>query len=261
MIHPTAIVDPTAEIGGGVQIGPYAIVEASVILGAGCRLAAHAQVLARSVLGEGCEIGHGAIIGGDPQSLGFDGRLHSNVILGKGNRIREHVTIHRSMFEGKSTVLGDENFLMAVSHVGHDVQLGNHNVLANNVLLAGHVMVGSGCFFGGASVFIRVGDYAMIQGKAGFSMDVPPFLIGADNNTVVGINQVGLKRAGFSVAARIEIKRAFDLIYRSGQNLHQALAAAEQEVWAGAAAQFIDFIKAHGKKGVCPLRRQAASVA
>jgi UDP-N-acetylglucosamine acyltransferase len=261
-IHPTAIVHPTATIASGVVIGPYAIVEADVSIGPGSSLAAHAQVLARSVLGSNCEIGHGAIIGGDPQSLAFDPRLPSNVIMGDGNRVREHVTIHRSMFEGKSTTIGHQNYFMAVSHVGHDVEMGDHNVIANNVLFGGHVQVGNHGFFGGASLFhqfIRVGDNVMIQGKAGFSMDVPPFMIGADNNTVAGINSIGLKRAGFTTAERLEIKRAFDFIYRSGRNFSQALAAALAETWSGPAARFISFIKAHGKKGVCPLRQRSSN--
>jgi UDP-N-acetylglucosamine acyltransferase len=257
-IHPTALVHPSAVIAPDVCIGPFAIVEEHVVLGAGTSLAAHSQVLARTVLGANCSIGHGAIIGGDPQSLTFDTRLASNVVMGDGNRVREHVTIHRSMFEGKSTIIGHQNFFMAVSHVGHDVEMGDHNVIANNVLFAGHVLVGSHGFFGGGSMFhqfIRVGDNVMIQGKAGFSMDVPPFMIGADTNTVAGINSIGLKRAGFTTAERLEIKRAFDLIYRSGRNFSQALAAAQAEIWTGPAERFISFIAAHGKKGVCPLRQ------
>ncbi len=261
-IHPTALVHPSAQLGADVRIGPYAIICADVRIGARCRIEGHAQLLPRTVLGEECSIGHGAIIGGDPQSLTFDPRVPSSVVLGKGNRIREMVTIHRSTYEGKSTTLGDHNFLMAISHVGHDVAMGNHNVLANNVLLAGHVTLGSHSFLGGASVFhqfIRVGDYVMIQGKAGFSMDVPPYLIGVDNNLVASLNVVGLKRAGVSAAERLELKRAFNLIYRSGKNLCQALEAAQEQAWSGPAAQFVSFIAAHGKKGVCPLRHRTGA--
>ena len=261
-IHPTAIIDPSAQLASDVVIGPYAIIGVNVTMGAGCRLEAHSQLLTGTVLGENCSIGHGAVIGGDPQSLAFDVRLTSNVVMGAGNRVREHVTIHRSMYEGKSTIIGDNNFFMAVSHVGHDVQMGNNNVIANNVLFAGHVLVGNNGFFGGASVFhqfIRVGDNVMIQGKAGFSMDVPPFVIGADNNTVAGLNSVGLKRAGFTPAERLEIKRAFDLIYRSGRNFSQALAAAQAETWTGPAERFISFVANHGKKGVAPLRARSGS--
>jgi UDP-N-acetylglucosamine acyltransferase len=256
-LHPTAIIHPSAELAEDVCVGPYAIIEAGVVIGAGGNVAAHAQLLARTVLGDACVIGHGAIIGGDPQSLAFDVRLPSNVVLGKRNVVREHVTIHRSMYEEKSTMIGDDNFFMAASHVGHDGQMGNRNVIANNVLFAGHVEVGNHCFFGGASVFhqfIRVGDYAMIQGKSGFSMDVPPFVIGTENNLVAGMNIVGMKRAGFTLAQRQELKRAFDLIYRSGRNLSQALAATQELTWTGPAAQFVAFIAGYGKKGIAPLR-------
>jgi UDP-N-acetylglucosamine acyltransferase len=264
ILHPTALVHPTAYLAEDVVVGAYAIVEAEVQIAAGTQLSAHSQVLARTVLGERCLIGHGAIIGGDPQSVAFDTRLPSRVVLGNGNRVREHVTIHRSMYEGKETIIGDDNFFMAGSHVGHDGLMGSRNVIANNVLFAGHVEVGSNCFFGGASVFhqfIRVGDYAMAQGKSGFSMDVPPFMIGVDNNLVAGLNVVGMKRAGFTPAQRLELKRAFDLMYRSGRNITQALAAAQEQEWTGPAAQFVAFIAGQGKKGVCALRQRPASEA
>ncbi len=262
LIHPTALVHPTAELAEDVVVGPYAIVEAEVQIGAGSQLCGHAQVLARTVMGDRCLIGHGAIIGGDPQSLAFDPRLPSRVVLGKGNRIREHVTIHRSMYEGKETFIGDDNFFMAGSHVGHDGLMGSRNVIANHVLFAGHVEVGNNCFFGGASVFhqfIRVGDYAMTQGKSGFSMDLPPFMIGVDNNLVAGLNVVGMKRAGFTPPQRLELKRAFDLMYRSGRNITQALAAAQAQEWTGPAAQFVGFIAGQGKKGVCALRQRGST--
>lgn len=258
-IHPSAIIHPTAKLAHDVVVGPFAIIEENVVIDAGSRVEGHAQVLARSVVGENCSIGRAAIIGGDPQSVAFDIRLPSNVVLGKGNRIREHVTIHRSMYEGKSTVIGDQNFFMAVSHVGHDVAMGSNNIVANNVLFAGHVEVGDCCFFGGASVFhqfIRVGDYAMIQGMGGFSMDIPPYMVGAGVNEIATINVVGLKRAGFDPATRLEIKRAFDLLFRSAKNFTQAVQSAREDTWGQAAEKLIAFVESRGKKGVCPLAHQ-----
>ena len=259
-IHPSALVHPTASLASEVTVGPFAIIEEHAMIGQGSKIEAHAQILARTVIGENCTIGRAAIIGGDPQSVAFNIALPSNVILGNNNRIREHVTIHRSMHEGKSTVVGNDNFLMVGSHIGHDVVVGTHNIFANHVLLAGHVEVGNYCFFGGASVFhqfIRVGDYAMTQGTSGFSMDLPPYVIGAGANEVAGINVVGLKRAGFDAAARLEIKHAFDLIYRSGKNLTQATAAAREQPWNAAGEKFIAFVESRGKKGLVPLGKSA----
>jgi len=260
-IHPTAIIHPTVQFADDLVVGPYAIIEENAVIGVGTRIEAHAQILRGTCIGENCSIGRSAIIGGDPQSVAFDCSLPSQVVLGNGNRVREFVTIHRSMYEGGATKIGDNNFFMTGSHLGHDVTVENSNVIANNVLLAGHVQVGSNCFFGGGSVFhqfIRVGDYALTQGVSGFSMDVPPYVVASGINKVQGINVIGLKRAGFDSSTRFEIKRAFDLIYRSGNNLSQAIAAARKRSWVEAAEKLIHFIESRGKKGICPLGRRVS---
>ncbi len=218
MIHPTAIIAPTAELAPDVDVGPYAIIEDRVIMGPGCRIAAHAQVLRDVVMGSGNVVDRGAVIGGDPQSLSFDTALPSGVRIGDGNVFREHVTVHRSATEKGATVIGGHNFFMAGCHLGHDSVAGDHNVLANHVLVAGHVTIGSRCFLGGASVFhqfIRIGDLAMVQGHSGFSKDIPPFCTGYRINRVEGLNVVGLRRAGFDSAARLELKRAWAAAYLS----------------------------------------------
>ena len=260
-IHPTALVHDSARLAHDAIIGPYAIIEDHVVLESGCRVEAHAQILARTIIGEQCVIGRAAIVGGDPQSLSFDPAIPSQVVLGKGNRLREHVTIHRSMYEGKATVIGEDNFLMAGSHVGHDTIMGNRNVLANCVLLGGHVTVGNNVFLGGGSVFhqfIRVGDGSITQGVSGFSMDLPPFVVGASINQVRGLNVIGLKRAGFDTPTRQAIKRAFDLLYRSGKNYRQAIEAARQQTWPEPAERFIAFFESRGPKGVASLARQGS---
>ena len=260
-IHPTALVHDSARLAHDVSIGPYAIIEEQAVLEAGCRVEAHAQILARTIIGEQCLIGRGAIVGGDPQSLAFDPAIPSQVVLGKGNRLREHVTIHRSMYEGKATMIGEDNFLMAGSHVGHDTIMGNRNVLANGVLLGGHVTVGNNVFLGGGSVFhqfIRIGDGSITQGVSGFSMDLPPFVVGASINLVRGLNVIGLKRAGFDTPTRQAIKRAFDLIYRSGKNYRQAIETARQQTWPEPAERFIAFFESRGPKGVASLARQGS---
>ena len=149
MIHPTAIIDPAAELAEDVEVGPYAIIGPGVRAAAGCKVAPHAQLCGTVELGEGTTVGHGAVVGADPQDLTFDPSVQSGVRLGKNNTLREHVTIHRSTGEGGWTTVGDDNFLMAGTHLGHDVQMGDGNILANNCLFAGHVIVGNGAFFGG----------------------------------------------------------------------------------------------------------------
>jgi UDP-N-acetylglucosamine acyltransferase len=145
---------------------------------------------------------------------------------------------------------------MAGAHLGHNVRLGHHVILANNVLVAGHVHFGDRVFVGGGAVFhqhIRVGSHVICQGMSGFSKDIPPYTIGAEINYVAGLNVVGLRRGGFDVAQRAEIKAAIELLYRSGRNVSQALAAAEEQTWSDVGRLFWSFVAAAKKKGICAL--------
>jgi UDP-N-acetylglucosamine acyltransferase len=199
-------------------------------------------------------VGRGAIIGGNPQSLGFDISKPSGVRIGDDNVFREHVTVHRSAIEGGETVIGSHNFLMVGCHVGHDAMLGDLNVLANQVLVAGHVNIGSRCFLGGAAVFhqfIRIGDLAMVQGNSGFSKDIPPYCTGFRENRVEGLNVVGLRRAGFDSAARMDLKRAWATVCQSKLGpVKGAAAALESGQWTEAARHLLHFIAHPGPKGV-----------
>lgn len=257
MIHATALVDPRAEIDSTASIGPYAIVDGKVKLGPQVRVEAHAQVLGTTSIGAGTVIGRAAIIGADPQDLSFKPETESSTIIGENNVIREQVTIHRGSKPGSATRIGNDNFIMATAHFAHDVQLGNNNVIANAALLAGYVEVGNNVFLGGGSVFhqfIRIGDYCMFQGNSSFSKDLPPYCVGNVLNRVAGINVIGLRRAGFTSTDRAEIKRVFDLLFRSGLNRAQALEAIENSSWSAPALPFIDFIRAPSKKGLARMR-------
>jgi UDP-N-acetylglucosamine acyltransferase len=256
MIHPTAIIHPDARIHPSVSIGAYAVIEGPAVIGEGCVISAHAVITGDVGMGKNNTIGHGAIIGGEPQDLSFKAEVCSRVVIGDGNRIREHVTIHRGTSEGSETRVGDNCFLMAGAHLAHNVRLGHHVILANNVLVAGHVHFGDRVFVGGGSVFhqfIRIGSHVICQGMSGFSKDIPPYTIGAEINCVAGLNVVGLRRGGFDVAQRAEIKAAFDLLYRSGRNVSQALAAAEAQQWSDVGRLFWAFVAAAKKKGICAL--------
>ncbi len=257
MLHPTAIISPDAVIDPSADIGAYVVIEGPVQIGAGCKVAPHAQIIGDTVIGEGTQIGRGAVIGENPQDLGFDPATSSGVRIGKGNVIREHVTIHRGSKPGGMTEMGDGNFIMVGAHLGHDVRMGDINVIANGVLLAGHVHIGCNTFLGGGAVFhqfLRIGDYCVIQGNGSFSKDIPHYCAAQRINRVTGLNVIGLRRAGFTTADRAALKELFDLLFRSGKNLTQAREAARERSWPEQAERFLQFVEAPSKKGVCQVR-------
>jgi UDP-N-acetylglucosamine acyltransferase len=256
MVHPTAIISAEAEIDPSAEVGAYAIIEGPVKIGAACKIAPHAQILGDTVIGEGTTIGRGAVIGETPQDIGFTTAISSGVRLGKNNVIREHVTIHRGSKEGGMTEIGDHNFLMVGAHLGHDVRLGNRNILANAVLVAGHVHIGNNTFVGGSAVFhqfIRIGDFCVVQGNGSFSRDIPHYCAAQRVNRLSGLNVVGLRRHGFNAEDRAGIKDLFNLVFRSGHNLTQALTAARERTWSEHAAKLLAFLEAPSRKGVCTL--------
>ena len=253
-IHPTAVIHPQSVLGAGVTIGPLAVIEQGAVLGDGCTVHAHAFVGGHVTLGKNCTVGHGAMLGGDPQDFAFKPQVRSRVVIGDGTKMFESVTIHRGTSEDSETVVGDGCFLMGGVHLAHNVRLGSGVIIANNALLAGHVQVADGVFIGGGSVFhqhMRIGRLAICQGASGFGKDIPPFVIAAEINGVAGLNVVGLRRAGLDAATRAEIKRAFGLLYRSGKNTSQAIAAAHAAEWTAAGHEFWDFVAAAKKRGLC----------
>lgn len=228
MIHETAIVDEGACIGVDVRIGPYAVVEAGATLGDGCELQAHALVKRGSKLGVGCFVSHFAVIGGEPQISGFDRSLETGVRVGAGSVIRESVTVHRSAFEGKATLVGEKALLMVGCHLGHDCVVGNEVTIANAALLAGHVTLGDHVFVGGGAgfhQFVRVGESAMVGGGAEVSVDVPPFLTVAERNLACGLNLIGLRRRGFQQETIAEIKALYREVFLDDGNPRKAAKA------------------------------------
>jgi len=253
-IHPTAVIDPGAELGNGVKVGPFAVIESDTRIGDDCVIEGAAQIRSGSQIGRETFVGAGAILGSNPQFRGFDETISSGIRVGERNVLREYVTIHRSVHEGADTILGDDNYLMAGSHIGHDCIVGSSNTLANDVLLGGHGLFGNHCFVGGGSAFhqfVRVGDYVMCQGHSGFSQDLPPFVIGADINTVVGINAVGMKRLGFSVDERRKVKEAFQAVYHSPETLQSILERVAGLEMHPAVELFYRFLREPSKKGLC----------
>jgi UDP-N-acetylglucosamine acyltransferase len=258
-IHSSAIVDPGARLGDKVEVGPYACVGAEVEIGPGTIVQAHAVIEGVVRIGAENRIGPGAIIGGWPQDLNFKPGTRSSVEIGDRNVIREYATIHRGTAPDSATRMGDDNFLMAGAHIGHNCVLGNKVIIANNCLLGGYVTVDDAAFLGGGCVFhqfMRVGRLAIAQGHSAFGKDIPPFCLAAKHNRVFGLNVIGLRRAGFSAAERSEVKRAFRLLYESGLNVTQALAKAHEEEWPAAAQAFFDFVAEAKHRGICALRRE-----
>ena len=256
-IHPSAIVDPGARLGEEVEIGPYACIGAGVEIGPGTIVQSHAVIEGTVRIGAENRIGPGAIIGGWPQDLNFKPGTHSSVEIGDRNVIREYATIHRGTAADSATRLGDDNFLMAGAHLGHNCILGHKVIVANNCLLGGYVAVDDGAFLGGGCVFhqfMRIGRLAIAQGLSAFSKDIPPFCLAAERNLVFGLNVVGLRRAGFSGEERAELKRAFRLLYESGLNVSQALEQARTQAWPAPAQAFFDFVAEAKRRGICALR-------
>jgi UDP-N-acetylglucosamine acyltransferase len=253
-IHPSAIVEDGAVIGSDVEVGPYAFIGSEVVVGDGCRILSHAVLTSRVTLGHRNVIGHGAVIGAPPQDFAHDDSMVSGVRIGDGNIFREHVTIHRGTKEGTSTIVGDNNYVMVGTHFGHNVRIGNRTIIANNCLLAGYVEVGDGAVLGGGTVFhqfMRIGRLCMVRGGTRFGKDIPPFLVADGENIVSGLNAVGLRRAGLSSEKRMELKRLFKAIFRTGLNVSQALASLDGSSWGPEASEMIAFIREAKKRGIC----------
>lgn len=261
-IHPTAAVDPRAQLHDEVEIGAFALIGPDVTIGEGSVIQSHVVIEGTVRIGSENFIGPGSIIGGPPQDLAFDPNTKSSVELGDRNVIREHCTIHRGTVAGSSTKIGNDNFLMAGVHVGHNCRIADGVIIANNCLLAGYVEIDDRAFIGGGTTFhqnIHVGRLVMAQGSSGFGKDIPPFLLGGERNFVFGVNVVGLRRAGMSAEEREEIKRAFKLLYRSGLNTRQALEAAAAAEFGSLGREFFEFVANARKRGIVPYRHAKES--
>ena len=257
-IHATAIVDPKAKIGEGVEIGPFSIIGPDVTVGNNTIVQSHVVIEGDVTIGRGNFIGHGAIIGVPPQDVSFSPERKTKIEIGDDNIIREHCTIHRGSPDRSATTIGDKNFLMSGAHIGHNCLIGNNVVIANNCLLGGYVRVDAGAFLGGGSTFhqfMHIGRLVMVQGSSAFGKNLPPFVIAAERNCVFGLNVVGMRRAGLTAKDRGEIKQAFNLVYLSGLNTSQALDKAATMTFGAPAREFLDFVARSRKRGICPLKR------
>ncbi len=247
--HPGAIVAASAKLGAGVQIGPYAVVGEHVELGDGCVLHAHATVMGPSKFGKNNVFYSFSAIGGDPQDYTFRGE-RTELRAGDGNIFREYVTVSRGTKKGGAkTTLGDANFLLAYSHIGHDCTIGSNTLFVNGATLAGHVTVEDFATIGAFSPvhqFCRIGRYAYIGASTVITQDVPPFskIVTQRETKSFGINSIGLERNGFSPERLQKLKRAYRLLLRAKLNTSQALAEMRKSLGDSADVQeLIKFIE------------------
>ena len=248
MIHATAIIDSKAKIGSNVTIGPYSIIKENVIIGSGTIIGPHVVIDSYTEIGADCHIFQYASIGAEPQALKFEGE-ETWVKIGRGTIIREFVTINRGTgFGGGITEVGEENFIMAYAHVAHDCKTGRNVILANVATLAGHITIGDYATIGGLAAihqFVKIGDYAYISGKAAITKDIPPYVIASgDRAKLYGLNKIGLKRHGFSEETLRIMKKAYQMTFRRGFPLKEAIEKVLLEMKPiPEVVRFIDFIK------------------
>ncbi len=252
-IHPTAVIDPRAEIHPEANIGPYVVIDGPVRIGRRTHVMAHAYLTGWTEVGEDNEIHPGAVLGDAPQDKAYQGE-ESYLKIGDSNIFRECVQVHRGTAAGSSTVIDNNNFLMAAAHVGHNCRLGDHVVIANGALLGGYVEVGDHAFISGNCVvhqFVRIGKLSLMRGLSGASRDVPPYSIVDWQHRVRGVNVVGLKRAGFDKGRIREIKQAFRVLFRKRRNLSLAIKEIEGNGnYSADVNTLIEFIKS-STRGVC----------
>ncbi len=226
-VHPSSSVHSGAILDPGVEIGPFCSVGEHVRLGVGTRLISHVVIDGHTTLGERNTIYPFTTIGMAPQDLKYRGEP-ARTIIGSGNTIRESVTIHRGTEGGgMETVLGDNNLLMAYCHVAHDCRIGSRVIMANSANLAGHITIDDGAIIGGLSgihQFVRVGKFAMVGGMSGVPKDVPPFVWASGNRAYLyGLNQEGLRRNNISHDSVVLLKKAYQILFRSGLPMSQAI--------------------------------------
>lgn len=251
-IHPTAVIDPKAELDPSVEVGPYSVIEAGVQIGPGTRIGPHVHIQGMTVVGGDCFIGTFSTIGHAPQHIAYRGEPRW-LRIGDRTHIREYVTIHRAYQEGQGTTIGTDCMLMDFAHIGHDCHIGNGVIMVNNSGLAGHAEIGDRAFISGYSgvhQFCRVGRLAFIGGFEKINKDVPPFvMIDGEPARIRALNSVGLRRAGFSADTQKQLRRVFKHLYLTHQPIRLAIAELASEALCPEARELIEFYDG-GKRGV-----------
>jgi len=251
VIHPTAIVDPRAEIDASAEIGPYVVIDGPVHVGTRTRVMPHVVLMGDTHLGADNVLHPGAVLGDLPQDLAFRD-APSGVRIGDRNVFREHSQVHRGTQPDTFTVVGDGNFLMTNAHVAHNCRIGSRVIVASGALVAGHVVVDDDAFISGNCVVhqhVRIGRLSIMRGLSRASRDVPPFALVDDTHVVRGLNRVGLRRAGLDRTRQRALVEAFRILFHERRNLTLAMAEVEAEVVTPEVAEVLAFIRA-SRRGV-----------
>jgi UDP-N-acetylglucosamine acyltransferase len=263
-IHPTALVDPAAELADDVVVGPFSVVGAKVRLDAGVRLESHVVVTGRTSLGAGCRVFPFACLGHRPQDLKFGGE-ETELRIGRDNQIREHVTMHPGTAAGGGvTEVGDGGLFMAAIHVAHDCRIGNRVIMANNATLGGHVSIADEAILGGVSAvhqFVRIGRQAMVGGLAGVENDVVPYgMVLGNRARLTGLNVVGLRRRGAPREELHALRAAYRLLFHGDKPLAEALVEArERYAEQPKVMEIVDFIATADARPICLPDRRTTS--
>jgi UDP-N-acetylglucosamine acyltransferase len=231
-IHATAVLSPEVEVGENVEIGALAVLEGNISIGDNCVIRPGAHLFGNLTLGEGNQVFTGVVLGEVPQHLKYNGEP-TRLEIGDGNIFREHVTIHRGTAYSGVTRIGSHNFFMACSHVGHDCVIGNRCILANGALVAGHCVLDDNAYMSGNAAihqFVRIGRLALLSGCSITTKNIPPFIIQQGINNVVGINIVGMRRAGMTAAQISAVHQAFRIIYRDNMMVTAAIDRLDREL-------------------------------
>jgi UDP-N-acetylglucosamine acyltransferase len=262
-IHPTAVVSDEASLGEDVVVGPYVVIEGRVTVGPGCIFRPHATVFGPLTMGCGNLVCSGAVLGERPQHLKYNNEPTA-VEIGDHNIFREHVTIHRGTTHSWTTRIGSNNFFMVNSHIAHDCKIGNRCILANGALVGGHCELADNVYLSGNSAlhqFVRVGRLALLSGCSATTKDIPPFIIQQNIDTVVGINVVGMRRAGFTYEQIDAVRGAFKILFRENMVLPAALMKIEATLGPiDVVAEMVTFLR-QSHRGVSPMRSRLRDAA
>ena len=249
VVHETAIVDPRAELGPGVEVGPFAIVGPGVVVGANTRIGPRVLVEKDTMVGTDCRIANGAVLGTDPQDLKYEGE-RTFLEIGDRTVIREFATLNRGTAASGRTVVGSDCLLMAYCHIAHDCELGNHVITSNATNMAGHVSIEDWAIVSGLVAihqFVRIGAHAFVGGGSRIPQDVPPYcrVVGNPSPKLYGLNTVGLERRGLSPEVRRRLKKAYRILFKSNLNLSRAVSRveAEEDLRCPEVGYFLDFIR------------------
>jgi len=255
VIHPTAIIDPKAEIAPDVEIGPFCVIGKRVRIASGTTIGPHVTIDRDTTVGENCKIFQYASVGADPQAIKYKGE-RTSAKIGSGTTIREFATVHRGTeFGGGQTEVGEQNFLMAYTHIAHDCFTGKRVIFANAASLGGHIQVGDYATLGAfvaVHQFVRIGNHAFIGAVSGITKDIPPYVLASGSPRAVlhGLNSVGLKRQDFDEKTIRNLKSAYRILFRLGLTLNEGIERAMAEVeQIPEVVNFLEFIKS-SQRGV-----------